>query len=151
MQKLQINIFTINLVWVGTVDAVESLVHRTSWHEMPTSEMSISKTAQGVEELTIGKILVINNQKDKALIIEDLSASLDDEFIHFTMISLKAMMNYRICHPTDSGENGAWVAKRQSEVMMWMAWDNLVKQTRDTDRIFLGCWNAKKYVSELRL
>ena len=97
MQKLQINIFTTDLIWMGTVDAVESLVHRTSWHEIPSSEMRISKTAQGVDELQIGAILVVNNQKDKALIIEDLTASLDAEFIQFTMIPLKGMLNYRIC------------------------------------------------------
>jgi Siphovirus ReqiPepy6 Gp37-like protein len=124
MQKLQINIFTTDLIWMGMVDAVESLVHRTSWHEIPSSEMSISKTAQGVDELQIGRILVVNNQKDKTLIIEDLTASLDDEFIHYTLIPLKGMLNYRIAHPIDSGGGGgAWVAKRQSEVMIWLATD----------------------------
>ena len=138
MQKLQINIFTTDLIWIGTVDAVESLVHRTSWHEIPSSEMSVSKTAQGVDELQIGRILVVNNQKDKTLIIEDLTASLDDEFIHYTLIPLKGMLNYRIAHPVDSGggSGGKWTAKRQSEVMMWLATDNLIYQTRDPDRKF---------------
>ena len=138
MQKLQINIFTTDLIWIGTVDAVESLVHRTSWHEILSSEMSISKTAQGVDELQIGRILVVNNQKDKTLIIEDLTASLDDEFIHYTLIPLKGMLNYRIAHPVDSGggSGGKWTAKRQSEVMMWLATDNLIYQTRDPDRKF---------------
>lgn len=136
MKKLQINIFTTDLIWIGAIDAVESLIHRTSWHEIPTSEMTVSKTAQGADELQIGRILVVNNQKDKALIIEDLSASLTDNYIHFTLIPLKALLNYRICHPLDSGNNGNWVAKRQSEVMMWMASDNLITQTRDSDRKF---------------
>lgn len=136
MQKLQINIFTTDLVWMGMVDAVESLVHRTSWHEIITSEMSVSKTAQGVDELQIGRILVVNNQKDKALIIEDLTASLDNEFIQYTLIPLKGMLNYRIAHPIDSGDNGSWAAKRQSEVMIWLATDNLIYQTRDPDRKF---------------
>jgi len=136
MQKLQINIFTTDLIWMGMVDAVESLVHRTSWHEIPSSEMSISKTAQGVDELQIGRILVVNNQKDKTLIIEDLTASLDDEFIQYTLIPLKGMLNYRIAHPIDSGDNGKWTAKRQSEVMIWLATDNLIYQTRDPDRKF---------------
>ena len=33
--KIQINIFTTDLIWVGTIDAVETLVHRSSWHEIP--------------------------------------------------------------------------------------------------------------------
>lgn len=143
MKKLQINIFTTDLVWIGTIDAVESLIHRTSWHEMPTSEMTVSKTAQGADQLQIGRILVVNNQKDKALIIEDLSASLDDQFIHFTLIPMKAMLNYRIIHPLDSGNNGNWVQKLQSEVMMWMASDNLITQTRDQDRKFWDSTGTK--------
>ena len=79
--------------------------------------MTVSKTAQGFEELEIGRILVINNQMDKALIIEDLSASLDDEFVNFTLISLKGMLNYRIVHPLDSGGvgNAPWIGRRQSK------------------------------------
>jgi hypothetical protein len=133
--KLQINIFTPELVWIGTVDAVESLVHRTSWHEISNSEMKISKTAQGVDQLQIGYILVVNNQKDKALIIEDLTASLNEEFITFNLIPLKAMLNYRICHPVDSG---TFAATSQSEVMKLLVWRNLISQTRDPDRKF---WN----------
>jgi hypothetical protein len=141
--KLQINIFTNELVWMGAVDAVETLIHRTSWHEIPMSELTVSKTAQGVQHLEIGRILVVNNQLDKALIIEDLSASLDSNFITFNCVSLKGMLNYRIVHPVDSGGNGGtpWVQRRQSQVMNWMALDNLTKQTRDTDRYF---WNSDK-------
>jgi hypothetical protein len=134
--ELQINIFTTDLVWVGVVDAVESLLHRTSWHEIPSSEMTVSKTAQGVEELQIGRILLVNNQLDKALIIEDLSASLDNEYIQFILIPLKGMLNYRICHPIDSK---TFLQKNQSEVMAFLTGNNLNNQTRDLDRKF---WNS---------
>jgi hypothetical protein len=129
---------------------VKSLVHRSSWHEIVNSELTISKTAQGVEELQTGRILVVNNQRDKALIIEDLNASLDDEYITFNCIPLKGMLNYRICHPSDSGGVGGnpWVAKRQSQVMMWMVSDNLITQTRDNDRKF---WNNDRTVNMLRI
>jgi hypothetical protein len=146
--KLQINIFTPELVWIGTVDAVESLVHRTSWHEISNSEMTVSKTAQGVEELQIGRILVVNNQKDKALIIEDLTASLNDEFIHFNLIPLKAMLNYRIAHPTDSAGGLTWTQRNQSQVMIWLCYDNLIKQTRDPDRYF---WNDARTKNMLQV
>jgi hypothetical protein len=146
MKKLQINIFTTDLIWIGTVDAVETLIHRTSWHEIPSSEMTISKTAQGVDQLQIGRILVVNNQLDKALIIEDLSASLDDHFIHFTMIPLKGMLNYRIAHPTDSAAGLAWTGRFQSQVMTWLCYDNLIKQTRDLDRYF---WNEARTINML--
>ena len=138
MQKLTINIFTNELIWMGQIDSVKSLVHRSSWHEIPNSELTVSKSAQGIEELQVGRILVVNNQRDKALIIEDISSSLDDEYINFTCISLKGMLNYRICHPTDSNSGNPWVQQRQSKVMHWIAYDNLIKQTRDNDRKF---WN----------
>ena len=116
--KLQINIFDTDLVWRGAIDAVKSLTHRTSWHEIINSELTIGKGAQGIEEIGIGRILVINNQLDKALIVEDMVTSLDDEFWNFTLIPLKGILNYRICHPTDSGGGGgAWIAKQQTQVM----------------------------------
>lgn len=136
MKKLQINIFTNELVWMGQIDSVKSLVHRSSWHEIPNSEIVVSKTAQGVEELQVGRILVVNNQRDKALIIEDIDATLDDEFIAFTCIPLKGMLNYRIVHPTDSANGGAWTQRTTSQVMTWIMYDNLIKQTRDPDRYF---------------
>ena len=150
MNKLTINIFTNELVWMGQIDSVKSLVHRSSWHEIPNSDLTVSKTAQGVEELQIGRILVVNNQRDKALIIEDLDASLDDEYMTFTCIPLKGMLNYRIVHPLDSGGvgNAPWVARKQSQVMMWMVSDNLVTQTRDNDRKF---WNNARTVNMLRV
>ena len=98
---LQINIFDTDLVWRGAIDAVKSLIHNTSWNEIINSELMVGKNAQGVEELQLGRILVINNQLDKALIVEDMVTSLDDEFWNFTLIPLKGMLNYRICHPTD--------------------------------------------------
>jgi len=148
MKKLQINIFTNELVWMGQIDSVKSLVHRSSWHEIPNSEMVVSKTAQGVEELQVGRILVVNNQRDKALIIEDINAVLDDEFLSFTCIPLKGMLNYRIVHPTDSANGGAWTQRRTSQVMTWIMYDNLIKQTRDTDRYF---WNSDRTKNMLQL
>jgi hypothetical protein len=140
--KLQINIFDTDLIWRGAIDAVKSLTHRTSWHEIKNSEITISKTAQGVDEMQIGRILIVNNQLDKALIVEDMVTSLDDEFWNFTLLPLKGMLNYRICHPIDSGGGGgAWVAKQQTQVMQWMVSDNLITQTRDPDRYF---WNSTK-------
>jgi hypothetical protein len=135
---LQINIFDNDLIWRGAIDAVKSLTHRTSWHEIINSEMTISKASQGVDELEIGRILIINNQLDKALIIEDKTTSLDDGFWNFTMIPLKGMLNYRICHPTDSG---SFVAMRQTEIMQRLVMNNLITQTRDTDRFF---WDTTK-------
>jgi hypothetical protein len=148
LKNLQINIFTNELVWLGQVDSVKTLVHRTSWHEIPNSELTVSKKAQGVEYLEIGNILVVNNQKDKALIIEDLSASLDDDFITFICIPLKGMLNYRIVHPVDSASGLTWVQRFQSQVMTWMCYDNLIKQTRDTDRYF---WNNDRTKNMLRI
>ena len=54
---LQINIFDNDLIWRGAIDAVKSLTHRTSWHEIDYSELTISKSVQSVEELQIGRIL----------------------------------------------------------------------------------------------
>ena len=85
MKQIQINIFTTDLVWVGAIDSIQSFIHRTSWHEIPTSEMKISKTAQGIEEMQIGRILVVNNQKDKVLIIEDMTTTLTDNYWTFTL------------------------------------------------------------------
>lgn len=134
--QLQINIFDTDLVWKGIIDSVFSLSHKTSWHEIVNSEMKVSKTAQGVEELQIGRLLVINNQKDKVLLIEDMSASLDDQYWTYNLIPLKGMLNYRICHPLDAA---TFTARKQSEVMMIIPFNNLVSQTRDNDRKF---WNS---------
>jgi hypothetical protein len=141
MRNLIINVYDTDLVWKAQIDSVQSLTLRTSWHEMPTSEMKISKTAQGIEELQTGRILVINNQRDKALIIEDMTTTLTDQYWTFTLIPLKAMLNYRICHPTDTG--GSFIGYEQSEVMMIIPWNNLVSQTRDPDRKFMDSTNTK--------
>jgi hypothetical protein len=133
--NLTINIFTHELIWMGQVDSVTSLIHRSSWAETLYSELIVSKHAQGVEEIQIGRILVVNNQKDKALIVEDLNASLDDESIVFSCIQLKDLLNYRIAHPSDAG---TFTQRRQSDVMMLIASGNLITQTRDNDRKF---WN----------
>jgi hypothetical protein len=133
MKKLHINIFTRNLVWIGMVEEVETFIHRTSWHEVSTSELRVSKTAQGVDELQVGRILIVNDQKDKALIIDDLTASLNDNYITFNLTSIKALLNYRICHPADSG---SFISLTQSEVMMRLVEKNLVTQTRDVSRYF---------------
>jgi len=138
MANLQINIFNSNLEWMGVVDAVQSLVHRTSWHEISNSEMSVSKTAQGVDELQIGRILLVNNQRYKALVIEELSASSDDQYWNYTLIPLKGILNYRITHPTDSQ---ATQLLFQSEAMMVLASSNLVSQIRDNNRKFLNSDN----------
>lgn len=134
MKTIQINIYTTDLVWVGAIDSIYSFVHRTSWHEIPTSELKISKTAQGIEEMQIGRILVVNNQTEKALIIEDMTTTLTDNFWTFTLIPLKGMLNYRICHPSDTTPFAGY---QQSEVMMIIPYNNLVSQTRDPDRKFL--------------
>lgn len=138
MTQFQINIFTTNLEWVGMVDSVYNLVHRSSWHEMTTSELSVGRKAQGVEEIQIGRILIVNNQLDKALIVEDKTTSLDNQYWNFTCISLKTILNYRICHPLDAA---TFANKRQSEVMTGIVSNNLVTQNRDPDRKF---WNTDK-------
>jgi hypothetical protein len=144
LKNLQINIFTSDLEWVGQIDSVKSLVHRTSWHEIANSELTVSKRVQGIEELKIGRILVVNNQKDKALIIEDLSASLSDEYVNFNCVSLKAILNYRICHPADSG---SFSQQKQSDIMLELVSRNLVTQTRDNDRKFLNSLKNKNMLS----
>ena len=141
---LQINIFDTDLVWRGAIDAVKSLTHRTSWHEINNSELTIGKSAQGVEEMQLGRILIINNQLDKALIIEDMVTSLDDEFWNFTLIPLKGMLNYRICHPTDSG---SFTAMRQTEVMQRLVERNLITQIRDKDRYFEDSTRTKNMLA----
>lgn len=150
MKPLIINVYDTDLVWKAQIDSVESLTHRTSWHEMPNSEMRISKAAQGIDELQIGRILVVNNQRDKTLIIEEMTTTLTDQYWTFTLLPLKAMLNYRICHPTDAG---TFTARKQSEVMMIIPFNNLVSQTRDPDRKFMDTTNTKNMfgVTDLKL
>ena len=134
MRKLQINIFDTDLNWMGMVEEVESLLLRSTWNEINYSELTVNRNIQGIEELKIGRILVVNNDRSKALIIEDMTTSLDDQFWTFNCIPLKGMLNYRICHPLDSGD---YLQTQQSEVMMKIVSGNLVTQTRDSDRKFL--------------
>lgn len=138
MEKLQINIFTSDLQWMGLVDDVYSLILRSSWHEIPISELRVSKSAQGAEELQIGRVLVVNNQKDKALIIEEINTTLDDLYLSFNCIPLKGLMNYRVCHPADTT---TFTNRKQSEVMSLLVSGNLITQTRETNRYF---WNEAK-------
>ena len=134
MKKLQINIFDADLNWMGMIEEIESLILRSTWTEINHSELKVNRDIQGIEELKIGRILVVNNDRNKALIIEDMFTELTDQFWTFTCIPLKGMTNYRICHPLDSGD---YLAKQQSEIMMKIVEGNLVTQSRDNDRKFL--------------
>jgi hypothetical protein len=133
MKNLIVNVYNSDLVWKAQIEDIENFVHRTSWHEIVYSEMRISKKAQGIEELQIGDILVINNDRHKALIIEEMQTTLLENSWTITLLSLKGMLNYRICHPSDLG---TLTARRQSAVMMIIPFNNLVSQTRDDDRKF---------------
>lgn len=135
--ELIINIFDRDLVWVGMLDSVVYLKHSSSWHEITNSELKVSRSAANVEEIKTGRILVVNNQTDKALIIEEMQTTLDDKHWIITCIPLKGMLNYRIVHPTDSF--ATLLAKSQAYVMMNIPSVNLVTQTRDKDRYF---WNT---------
>lgn len=136
MKNIQINIFTNNLVWMGAVDEVQSMVHRSSWNEIVNSEITISRNAAGVDEMQVGRFVIVNNDLNKVLIIEEKNANLSEGTWDFILIPLKGLMNYRIAHPTDSG---SFTAMTQSEIMMQLAWKNLYSQGRDNDRKF---WNA---------
>jgi hypothetical protein len=141
MENLVVNVYDNDLIWKAQIEGIESFVHRTSWHEIAYSEMRISKKAQGLKELQIGDILVINNDRTKALIVEELHTSLQENYWTLNLLQLKGMLNYRIAHPTDSAGGATWIDRNQSQVMTWLCKDNLVSQTRDTDRYF---WNNAK-------
>lgn len=140
-KSLTVNVYDTDLVWKALIEDIQSFTHRTSWHEIINSEMKISKTAQGIEELLVGRILVVNNDLTKALIVEDKNTTLTDTAWTISLLPLKGILNYRIAHPTDSAGGLTWTDKQQSQVMTWLCYDNLVKQTRDTDRYF---WNSTK-------
>lgn len=148
-KSLIVNIYDNDLVWKALIEDIQSLVHRTSWHEIAYSEMRISKTAQGIEELQIGRILVVNNDREKALIVEEMHTNLTDNFWTITLLPLKGMLNYRIVHPLDSGGTGnlPWTGRYQSQVMTWIVSDNLITQTRDNDRKF---WNGARTINMLQ-
>lgn len=150
MENLIVNVYNKDLEWKAQIEDIESFTHRTSWHEIAYSEMKISKRAQGVEELEIGNILVVNNDKHKALIIEEKHTNLVEDFWTISLLPLKGMLNYRICHPVDSG---SFTARKQSEVMMIIPFNNLVSQTRDADRKFLDSANVNNMfgVTDLKI
>jgi len=134
--KLQINIYdAYTMTWKAMLDSAISFTHRHSWNEIVNSEMKISKTATNIQEVQTGRIVVVNNQLDRALVIEEMSANLVDDFWTVTMIPLKGILNWRIAHPSDSG---TYVGRKQADVMMSMIAQNLILQTRDNDRKF---WN----------
>jgi len=67
------------------------------------------------------------------LIIDDITRNLNEPIINITCISLKGILNWRICHPSDwNGNTGL----PQAQVMMVLPFNNLVAQTRDLDRKF---------------
>ena len=132
-KSLIVNVYNSDMVWKAQIEDIQSLIHRTSWHEIVYSEMKISKKAQGVDEIKIGDIFIVNNQRDKALIVEEMQTSLIDDFWTISLLALKGMLNYRICHPSDTTP---FAPRLQSEVMMIIPYNNLVWQTRDDDRKF---------------
>lgn len=138
MKNVNINIFDNNMIWKGMIDNIKTFIHRTSWYGIENSELTISRAAQGIEEMQIGRIIIVNNDLNKALIVEEMNADVADDYWNFVLIPLKAMLNYRICHPTDSG---SFTQKTQAEVMMSLASKNLVTQSRDDDRKF---WNSDR-------
>ena len=105
-----------------------------------SSELTVPKEVQGVEYMLAGNILVINNQLDKALIIEDYTTSLDNQYVNFNLLPLKGMLNYRICHPKDVS---SYLQLTQGEVMKLLVWNNVIKNTRDDDRIFWSTGRTK--------
>jgi hypothetical protein len=143
MKTIQINIFNNDLVWKGAIDNIKSLVHRKAWYEILNSELTISRTAQSIEEMQLGRIVVVNNDFYNALIIEDMTANVADDYWNFNLIPLKALLNYRIAHPVDSG---SFTAIKQAEVMMQLVSKNLVTQGRDTNRKF---WNTAGTINML--
>jgi Siphovirus ReqiPepy6 Gp37-like protein len=141
LKNLQINIFDYDLNWKAMLDSVGYLVHRKHFTDIVYSEMRVSKQAPNIEELIVGRIIVINNDNDYPLIVEEMQTSIDETEWVVRMVSLKGMLNYRICHPTDTG---TYTAKKQSEVMMIIPFDNLVSQARDKDRYF---WNSARTIN----
>jgi hypothetical protein len=133
MKKLQINIFDTDLKWQGLIEEVESFIHRTSWHESVISELRVSKKSTNYSELQIGRILVVNNQWDKALIIEEINTTLTDNFSSYICSNLKGILNWRVLAPIDSPD---YIAEPQAAVMMKLVSSQLIEQTRDTKRYF---------------
>ena len=140
--KVKIDIFDTDLTWKGTIEDITSLVLRTSWNEIPVSELHVSNRAQGAEELQIGRILVINADRTKAVIIEDMDISLEDQLFKYTLVALKSLLNTRVAHPTDSA---VFTGKTQSNIMQNLVKSNCQENTRDPNRTFVksdGITNA---------
>ena len=132
--KVKLDIFDTDLVWKGTIEDIQTLVLRSSWNEITNSELKVSSAAQGVEELQIGRVLVVNADRTKATIIEDLEISLDEQTFSYTLVPLKSLLNMRIAHPTDST---IFTNKTQSNIMQNLVKSNIYENTRDTNRKFL--------------
>lgn len=142
-----INIFDTDLVWKGLIDNPVSLTHKTSWHEIANSTLIVSKNAANIEELQVGRLLVVNNQLDKALIVETITRNLDESTFSFDCIPLKGILNWRIAHPSDyAGTTGA----TQAQYMIAMVNANLVSQTRDNDRKFWSSAGAAGGINMLK-
>jgi hypothetical protein len=140
MKKLQINIYDNDLGWMGQIEEVESLVHRSSWNEIINSELRVSKKAANYNELYPGRILVVNNQLDKALIIEELTTTITDNFTTFICNPLKGILNWRVLTPMDSPD---YIGESQSSTMMDLVRTQLITQTRDTNRYFTDSTNKQ--------
>jgi hypothetical protein len=133
MKNLQVNIYDTDLKWRGMLEEVESLVHRTSFNEIVLSEMKVSRTSSHFSEIQVGRILVVNNRLDKALLIEEIEYSIPDEFITVNLSPLKGILNYRLLVPFDSED---FKSQRQGVVMAELVKQQLVTQTRDINRRF---------------
>lgn len=133
MKKLQINIYDTDLKWQGLIEEVESLIHRSAWHEIVNSELRVSKKAINYDQLKNGRILVINNQLDKALIIEEISTTITDNFTTFLCSALKGILNWRVLVPIDSPD---FIGQSQAAVMMQLIGSQLIDQVRDPKRYF---------------
>ena len=132
--KVKLDIFDTDLVWKGTIEDIQTLVLRSSWNEITNSELRVSSSAQGVEELQIGRVLVVNADRTKATIIEDLEISLDEQTFIYTLVPLKALLNMRVAHPSDSS---VFTNKTQSNIMQNLVKSNIYENTRDTNRKFI--------------
>lgn len=104
MKKLLINIFDKDTFqWIGLIEEVETLILNSSFSSIKNSELRVSKKAQSVNELKVGRLLVINGEFDKVQYIEGLETNLTEESILFTLIPLKAILKWRVIK--DYGDN----------------------------------------------
>lgn len=114
IKNLYINIYDLtDFTWYGLIEEVESLSLKLSFSDILNSELKVSKNAQSLNELKIGRLLVFNGQLDNACVIEDMQTTLQDNTWTFTLIPLKAVMNYRIV--VDYGH--VWTQQQQGLIM----------------------------------